>query len=81
MGARFFVMILLLAGCAAIEDPVVKEARELVSTGRGEQALALLQQDPRQVAECRRRGVVVAGRAISQYTGLESSIIRKPRRS
>jgi len=47
MKARFFVMILFIAGCAAVEDPVLKEARELVAAGRGEQALALLQKEPK----------------------------------
>jgi general secretion pathway protein D len=66
MGARFFVMILLVAGCAAIEDPVVKEAREMVSSGRGEQALALLQKDPKHVAEYHRTRDLLAAQWIAQ---------------
>jgi general secretion pathway protein D len=54
MGARFFVMLFLVAGCASVEDPVVKQARELVASGRGEQALALLQKDPTHVGEYHR---------------------------
>ena len=38
---------ILLAGCAALMDPVIKEAREHAAAGRGEQALALLDQASR----------------------------------
>jgi general secretion pathway protein D len=51
MGARFFVLILLVAGCASMDDPVVRQAQELVSSGRGEQALALLEKDPKHRGE------------------------------
>ncbi len=40
------VLLLFIAGCAALEDPVIREAREHVAAGRGEQALALLDNKP-----------------------------------
>ena len=40
------VLSLFIAGCAALEDPVIREAREHVAAGRGEQALALLDSKP-----------------------------------
>ena len=44
---RFLIVLsLFIAGCAALEDPVLREAREHVSAGRGEQALALLDNKP-----------------------------------
>ena len=40
------VLSLFIAGCAALEDPVLRQAREHVAAGRGEQALALLDSKP-----------------------------------
>ncbi|HEX6529451.1 MAG TPA: secretin N-terminal domain-containing protein [Burkholderiales bacterium] len=40
------VLSLFIAGCAGLGDPVLREAREHVAAGRGEQALALLDSKP-----------------------------------
>jgi general secretion pathway protein D len=45
---RFFLIAVLLAGCATLGDPVIREAREHVAAGRGEQALALLDKASRE---------------------------------
>ncbi|HSA90881.1 MAG TPA: secretin and TonB N-terminal domain-containing protein, partial [Burkholderiales bacterium] len=66
MKASFLVVILLVAGCAAFEDPVVKQARELVAAGRGEQALALLQKDPQHVGEYHRTRELLAAQWFAQ---------------
>jgi len=39
---RSLLIVVFLAGCAALADPVLREARDHVAAGRGEQALALL---------------------------------------
>jgi general secretion pathway protein D len=51
--ARFFLVMLFVGGCALMEDPVVKQTRELVAAGRGEEALALLEKhkEPRYLGE------------------------------
>jgi general secretion pathway protein D len=66
MKASLLVVILLVAGCAAMEDPVVKQARELVAAGRGEQALALLQKDPQHVGEYHRTRDLLAAQWLAQ---------------
>jgi general secretion pathway protein D len=66
MGARFFVLILLAAGCASMEDPVVKQAQELFSTGHGEQALALLEKDPKHRGEYMRTRDLLAAQWLAQ---------------
>jgi general secretion pathway protein D len=45
---RFFLIAVLLAGCATLGDPVIREAREHVAAGRGEQALVLLDKASRE---------------------------------
>src|SRR5829696_7881938 len=45
---RLLLVVLLLAGCATLVDPVVREAREHIAAGRGEQALALLERASRE---------------------------------
>jgi general secretion pathway protein D len=42
------ILLLLLAGCAAMVDPTLREAREMVAGGRGEQALAVLDKAARE---------------------------------
>jgi general secretion pathway protein D len=49
-----------------MEDPVVKQARELVAAGRGEQALALLQKDPQHVGEYHRTRDLLAAQWLAQ---------------
>jgi general secretion pathway protein D len=66
MGARFFVLILLVAGCASMDDPVVRQAQELVSSGRGEQALALLEKDPKHRGEYLRTRDLLAAQWLAQ---------------
>ena len=66
MKARFFVMILFVAGCAAVDDPVLKEARELVAAGRGEQALALLMKDSKYQPEYYRTRELLAAQWLAQ---------------
>jgi general secretion pathway protein D len=39
---RTLLLVVLLAGCATVLDPVLRESRDHVTAGRGEQALALL---------------------------------------
>ncbi|MGH8725601.1 MAG: secretin N-terminal domain-containing protein [Burkholderiales bacterium] len=45
---RGFLILVFLAGCATLADPLVKEAREHSAAGRGEQALALLDKASRE---------------------------------
>jgi general secretion pathway protein D len=45
---RVILAVMLLAGCATLADPVVREAREHIAAGRGEQALALLDRASRE---------------------------------
>jgi general secretion pathway protein D len=45
---RLLLIVILLAGCAALEDPVARESRELLAAGRAEQALALLDKASRE---------------------------------
>ena len=45
---RVFLVVMLLAGCATMADPVLREAREHIAAGRGEQALALLDRASRE---------------------------------
>jgi general secretion pathway protein D len=66
MGARFFVLILLVAGCASMDDPVVRQAQELVSGGRGEQALALLEKDPKHRGEYLRTRDLLSAQWLAQ---------------
>jgi general secretion pathway protein D len=54
------VLTLLIAGCAAIEDPVSREAREHVAAGRGEQALAVLDKPAYRHEYLRTRDLLVA---------------------
>src|SRR5688500_15820687 len=45
---RVLLVVRLLAGCATLADPVLREAREHIAAGRGEQALALLDRASRE---------------------------------
>ncbi|MGH8689648.1 MAG: secretin N-terminal domain-containing protein [Burkholderiales bacterium] len=45
---RGFLIVVFLAGCATLADPLIKEAREHSAAGRGEQALALLDKASRE---------------------------------
>src|SRR5688500_13007851 len=45
---RVLLVVMLLAGCATLADPVLREAREHIAAGRGEQALALLDRASRE---------------------------------
>jgi general secretion pathway protein D len=74
MKARFFVMILFIAGCAAVEDPVLKEARELVAAGRGEQALALLQKEPKYQPEYYRTRDLLTAQWLAQAETLRVNV-------
>ena len=44
----FLVALLLVSGCATLLDPVLTEARDHVTAGRGEQALVLLERASRE---------------------------------
>ena len=45
---RVLLVVMLLAGCATLTDEVLREAREHIAAGRGEQALALLDRASRE---------------------------------
>src|SRR5687768_1373071 len=45
---RVLLVVMLLAGCATLADPLLREAREHIAAGRGEQALALLDRASRE---------------------------------
>src|SRR5687768_2913719 len=45
---RVLLVVMLLAGCATPADPLLREAREHIAAGRGEQALALLDRASRE---------------------------------
>jgi len=45
---RSLLVLVLLAGCASLGDPVIREARDQVAAGRGEQALAALDKASRE---------------------------------
>ena len=45
---RVLLVVMLLAGCATLADEVLREAREHIAAGRGEQALALLDRASRE---------------------------------
>jgi len=58
---RFLIVLsLVIAGCAALEDPVLREAREHAGAGRGEQALALLDKPAYRHEYFRTRDVLIA---------------------
>jgi general secretion pathway protein D len=57
---RRLLLLVLLAGCAAVEDPVLREAREHAAAGRGEQALALLDKPDYKAQYFRTRDLLAA---------------------
>ena len=57
---RLILVTVMLAGCAAFEDPVIREARDHVAAGRGEQALALLDKPQYRAEYFRTRDLLVA---------------------
>jgi len=48
MRTRFFLVLLLASGCATLDDPILREARDHAAAGRGEQALAILDKASRE---------------------------------
>ncbi len=66
------LMCIVLSGCAALEDPVLREARDHAAAGRGEQALALLDK-PQYRAEYFRTRDLLAAQWLAQAELLRQS--------
>jgi general secretion pathway protein D len=66
------LMCIVLAGCAALDDPVLREARDHAAAGRGEQALALLDK-PQYRAEYFRTRDLLAAQWLAQAELLRQS--------
>ena len=84
--ARFIrISPVCVAGCASLDDPVVRQAREHVASGRGEQALALLEKacarEPR-AAEYRAEysACATCDRAVARAGGGAARRTASPRR-